>query len=120
MGSEPLNGMEVVPFEQQIADARERFMTACSDALDAELERLIIPADRVALLEDFTLFACFLGALKTAEVQTPAGALMDRKDPLRAWWRLGKAVDKEVAVRLLDYGREAEAAQLKGTGNVAS
>jgi hypothetical protein len=99
MGSEPVNGMEVVPFEQQIADARERYMTACSDALDAELERLVIPADRVAMLEDFTLFACFLGALKTAEVQTPPDALMDRKDPLRAWWKLGKAVDKEVAVQ---------------------
>jgi hypothetical protein len=120
MEHKPVNGMEVMPFEQLIADARERYMTACSDALDAELGRLVIPADRVAMLEDFTLFSCFMGALKTAEVQTPAGALMDRKDPLRAWWKLGKAVDKEVAVRLLEYGREAVAAQLKGTGNAAS
>lgn len=120
MESNRLNGMEVVPFAEQIAEARERYMTVCSDALDAELERLIIPSDRVAMLEDFTLFSCFLGALKTAEVQTPAGATMDRKDPLRAWWKLGKAIDKEVSVRLLEYGREAAAAQVKGTGDAAS
>ena len=115
-----LNGMEAVSLDDQIAASRERYMTAVSDALDAELSRFLLPCDRVALLEDFTLFSCFLGALKTAEVQTPAGALMDRKDPLRAWWKIGKAVDKEVAVRLLEYGREAEAAQVKGTGDAAS
>jgi hypothetical protein len=120
MGSEAVNGMELKPFVEMIAESRGRIMNAVSDALDAELERYVIPADRIALLQDFVQFACFLGALKTAEVQTPAGVPMHHRDPLRAWFPIAKQIDKEVAPRLLDYGREVEAAQLKGTGNAAN
>lgn len=120
MGSDTLNGMAVISFEQQIEESRKRIMTATSDALDGELARYIIPADRIAFLQDFAKFACFMAALKVAEVKTPAGTLIDRRDPLRAWWPIGKQIDKEVAPMLLNYGREVEALQMKGTGNAAS
>ena len=115
-----LNGMELRPFDEMIGESRERILNATSDALDAELARYVIPSDRIAFLQDFAKFACFMAALKVAEVRTPAGALIDAKDPLRAWWPIGKMIDKEVAPMLLEYGREAASHQLKGAGNAAS
>jgi hypothetical protein len=114
--TQTLNGMDIKPFDQLIAEVREGYLNGISDILDEALAKFILPADRIALLQDAGLFLCFLVALKTAEVQTPAGALMDKKDPLRAWWQIGKRIDKEVPVMLLEYGREAAAAQVKGTG----
>jgi hypothetical protein len=120
MEHKPVNGMELQPFEEMIGESRERILNATSDALDAELARFIIPSDRIAFLEDFAKFACFMAALKVAEVKTPALAVIDAKEPLRAWWPIGKMLDKEIAPMLLEYGREAANAQLKGSGNVAS
>lgn len=112
------NGMPMKSFDDLIAESRERYTNAISDALDAELSRFILPADRVALLHDAGQFLCFMVALKLAEVQTPAGTPMEKRDPLRAWWKLGKLIDKEVLAMLLDYGREAAARKLQGTGEV--
>lgn len=122
--SEPttLNGMEVKAFDDLIAAARERYLNTISDALDEEVKRFILMQDRVALLEDAALFVCFMLALKVAEVRTPAGAVIDSKDPLKAWWPLEKRIKAEVGPMLLEYGKEAAAAQVKGIaeGGVAA
>jgi hypothetical protein len=101
-------------FEEMTAEAREAYTTAISEALDEAVSRFILPADRVAVLHDAGMFLCFLVALKIAEVQTPAANVMDAKDPLRAWWKLHKVIDKEVAPMLLEYGREAAARKVHG------
>lgn len=120
--SEPqtLNGMEVVPFDQQIAEARERYMTAISDVLDAELVRLILPADRVALLHDAAMFVPFMAALKCAEVKTPAGTPIGPKDALREWWPIEKKIKAEVAPMVLEWGKEASLRHLQGTGEAGN
>lgn len=119
--SEPLklNGMEVVPFDQQIAEARERYMSAISEALDAELARLIIPSDRVALLHDAALFVPFMAALKCAEAKTPAGTPIGLKDASREWWPIEKKIKAEVATMLLAWGKEASLRHLQGTGEAS-
>ena len=114
-----INGMAIVPFAQQIAEARERVIQAAADALDAELARFIIPADKIAMLEDFAKFACFLAALKVDEVRTACGQPIDKRGALRAWFPLGKSLYRDVPAMLLDYGIEAHAAHLKGTADAA-
>jgi hypothetical protein len=115
-----LNGMEVKAFDTLIAEARERYLNTISDVLDDEVKRFILMQDRAALLEDAALFVCFMLALKVAEVRTPAGAVIDAKDPLRAWWPLEKRIKAEVAPMLLEYGKEAAAARVKGAAEEAA
>lgn len=117
MESERVNGMEFKSFEEMLDESRERYTTGISDILDAELARFPLSMNRVQLLQDAALFVCSLIALKTAEVQTPESALMDAKDPLRAWWPIEKRIKAEVGPWLLEYGREASARQMKGTGD---
>lgn len=114
-----LNGMEVIPFEQQIAEARERYLTAISDALDAEVRRFILPSDRIAILHDAALFCVFMTALKIAEVRTPAGAPIEARDGIREWWPIKKQLDEKLPSMLSEWGIEARQHQLKGTGDEA-
>lgn len=114
-----VNGMAIKPFEELVGEVREQYLNTISDAMDEALAKFILPWDRVSLLMDAGPFLCFLISLKLAEVQTPVGATMDKKDPLRAWWKLGKEIDKAVAPMLLEYGREAAARQMQGASNAS-
>lgn len=116
---ETLNGMEVVPFEQLIADARERYCNAISDALDAEVARFVIPSDRIALLHDAAAFCVFMCALKCAEVRTPAGTPIDSRAGIKEWRPIKKKLDDELGPMLVEWGIAARQAQVKGSGDEA-
>lgn len=115
-----VNGMEPQSFDEKVAEARQRYMEAISEALDAEIVRFMIPADRVAILQDAAVFATFLCAVKAAECVTPAGTKVERRAAMQQWWPIQKRIIKEVAPMLLEFGREAEARKVQGTGEVAS
>lgn len=115
-----LNGMTLQDFDEKIAEARQRYMDAISEALDAELVRFMIPADRVSILQDAAIFATFLCVVKAAECVTPAGTPLERRTAMQQWWPIQKRIIKEVAPMLLEFGREAETRKVQGTGEVAS
>jgi hypothetical protein len=117
---ETVNGMEVIPFDQRLAEVRERYLSGISDILDEALSCFVLPADRVALLHDAAFFCCFMAALKCAEVKTPAGETIDGKSGVREWWPIKKKLHDEVAPALIEWGIEARQAQLKGTGDAAA
>lgn len=117
MGSEIVNGMAVKPFEELLEESRDRVLKAATDALDAELATFLIPADRIAMLEDYAKFACFLAGVKIDEIRTATGTPIDKNGPLRAWYPLGKSLYREVPSMLLDYGREAVRVGAKGTSD---
>jgi hypothetical protein len=119
MEHRPVNGMAIKPFGQQITESRERVIEAATAALDAELERFILPADKIEFLSDYAKFACFLAGIKIDEVRTAAGTPVDKNGPLRAWYPLGKSLYREVPAMLLDYGREAVKAGVTGTADAA-
>jgi hypothetical protein len=113
--TQSLNGMDVVPFEQLLAEARQRYLNAVSDAIDAEVARFILQQDRIAILHDAALFCVFLAALKCAEVRTPAGTTIETRDGIREWHPIKKQLLDKVPTMLVEWGIEARKLQLKGT-----
>jgi hypothetical protein len=111
-----INGMDVIPFEQQLAEARERYMHAISDALDEEVSRFLLPHDRIAILHDAAFFVNFLLAVKCAEVRTPVGQVIQTKDGVQEWRQINKQLQEKVGPALVEWGIEARQAQLKGQG----
>lgn len=111
-----LNGMEVKPFEQMLAEVREVYLTLISDALDEALAKFVLPSDRIAVLHDAAVFCAFMAAVKCAEVSTPAGTSIESRDGLKQWWPIIKKLKDGVAPMLLEWGVEARQQQVKGTG----
>lgn len=115
-----MNGMDLASFEERVGEAREAYCNAISEALDQALLRFLLPGDRISLLQDAAMFTSFMIAIKAAEVKTPAGQPIDRRAALKEWWPIEKKIKAEVAPMLLEWGREAEARKVEGSGEVAS
>jgi hypothetical protein len=116
-----LNGMPVEQFDTTLAEAREVLLSGVSQAIDDVLKRFILPAHKIAFLQEAAIFAPFVCAVKAAEISTPAGLPMDRKEPLRQWWPISKRIKSgEVDAMLLETGREAEKSRVQGSGGEAA
>ena len=101
-----LNGAELKPFEETLQELRAVYTGEIAQVMEQCIKELILPQDQVALCEDAAQFTLFIMVLNIARLR---GQEVNKKTLLAAYWRLEKAIKKEIPSMILDYARALEA-----------
>lgn len=102
--SEFKNGMVMQSMDERRQEARGRCATAIAAAVDAELNRLILPSDRLAVIDDamaFTVFLLVTKKLDVLRIEPTKGRL------IVTWNDAAKMLARALPESLLEYAKES-------------
>lgn len=99
-----VNGMVFMSFEEKMARARELYMSAISESVNTAVDDFILVKDKLALVDDATLFTLFTLIIKRAEL---LGLTIELKPLVKQMKAIIGLMELELPQMLFEFARAA-------------